>query len=215
MLTAFFVQAGSLHGIRIVRGLRCGLRLVLASVFLALVACATAPETFDPAKKEVAVPVMADDVAMEEFSQALALLKANDYEAAITKLQRVVEKEKRFAAPYVNLGMAYSRKGDYIHAEEVLNKALELQPGQVEANNELGMLYRKTGRFNEARSAYERALNEQPAYLPARRNLGILCEIYLGDLNCALEQYQHYLEVVPDDKNVNIWLTELKRRMGQ
>lgn len=192
----------------------CGLRLMLAAIVAGVLGCATGPESFDPVKQEAAT-VVVDDVINEEFAQALALLKNNDYEAAITVLQRVVEKEKRFAAPFVNLGMAYARKGDHALAEETLRKALELQPGHAVANNELGVLYRKTGRFDEAKSAYERALAEQPAYLPARRNLGILCEIYLADLGCALQQYELYLQSMPDDKNVNIWVVELKRRMGQ
>ncbi|MDQ1363043.1 MAG: hypothetical protein QG652_903, partial [Pseudomonadota bacterium] len=44
---------------------------------------------------------------------------------------------------------------------------------------------------------------------------GILCEIYLRDVDCALQQYERYLEYVPDDKTVTIWIADIKRRAGQ
>ena len=99
-------------------------------------------------------------------------------------------------------------------AEENLRKALDIDLGHPVANNELGLIYRKAGRFDDARKAYENALVVHPEYLPARKNLGILCEIYLRDLKCALDQYEQYQGYVPDDKTVNIWIADLKRRMG-
>jgi len=47
------------------------------------------------------------------------------------------------------------------------------------------------------------------------KNLGILCEIYMRDLPCALEQYEHYLELIPDDKTMNIWVSDVSRRAGK
>jgi len=76
----------------------------------------------------------------------------------------------------------------------------------------LGLLYRKTGRFNAARTVYQNALIKNPDYLPVRKNLGILCELYLHDLECALEQYQAYLEYAPDEETIARWTAELKQR---
>jgi tetratricopeptide (TPR) repeat protein len=82
------------------------------------------------------------------------------------------------------------------------------------ANNELGLLYRKEGKFNAARTAYENAIQKHPDYLPARKNLGVLCDLYLHDFNCALEQFEGYLELQPDDKTVTIWVADVKRRLA-
>lgn len=156
-----------------------------------------------------------DASVQDNFDDAITALNAGDYDLAIGLLNKVITSEQRSAAPYVNLGMAFARKGDTSHAEEYLNKALGIDPVHPMANNELGMLYRKLGRFDNARQAYEKALATHPDYLPAIKNLGILCDIYLRDTSCALRQYEQYLEYVPDDKTVTIWIADIKRRAGQ
>jgi Flp pilus assembly protein TadD len=147
------------------------------------------------------------------FSQALTHLEQQEYDQGISLLETLTAKEKRLAAPYVNLGIAYSRTGQNKQAEHNFSKALRLDAGHAVANNELGLLYRKTGRFNAARSAYQNALVQHPDYLPARKNLGILCEIYLHDLACALKQYQAYLEYAPEEQTVARWAMELQQRV--
>ena len=78
---------------------------------------------------------------------------------------------------------------------------------------ELGLVYRKTGRYKEARTLYESLLSMYPDYLPAHKNLGVLCDIYIQDLRCALDQYQAYLDGMPDDEKVKIWVADVKSRM--
>lgn len=146
------------------------------------------------------------------FTKALTHLQRQEYDEGIALLETVTAKERRLAAPYVNLGMAYSRTGNTKMAEYNFSKALRLDVGHAVANNELGLLYRRTGRFNAARTVYQNALVQHPDYLPARRNLGILCELYLRDFACALDQYQAYLEYAPDEETVARWALELKQR---
>lgn len=147
------------------------------------------------------------------FTQALTHLQQQEYDEGITLLEALTAQEKRLAAPYVNLGIAYSRTDQTRKAEHNFSRALRLDAGHAVANNELGLLYRKTGRFNAARSAYQNALVKHPDYLPARKNLGILCEIYLHDFACALKQYQAYLEYAPGEETVARWALELEQRI--
>ena len=76
-------------------------------------------------------------------------------------------------------------------------------------------MYRKTGRFSEAKNIYENIIKNYPQFLPARKNLGILCDLFMNDLDCAIEQYDIYLKIRPNDKDIKIWLTDLKRRAGK
>jgi len=158
------------------------------------------------------VIVVDSDVQML-FDQALQSLRAEQYDEAIILLDSVVEREKRLTAPYINLAMVHRRKGDEKLAEENLLKALSIDQAQPVANNELGLLYRKQGRFEDAKKVYTNALSEHPGYLPIIRNFGILCDLYMHDLQCALEQFEKYQQQVPDDKTIKIWIADIKTRI--
>jgi len=156
-----------------------------------------------------------DAEAQRDFAQATVLLQEQNYAQAITLLQKVIERSPAVSAPYINLAKAYRHVGQPEPAEKHLKKALELIPEHPVASNEYGLLLRKTGRFAEARAIYEKSLAVFPDYMPARRNLGILCDLYLNDPACALQQYKLYSEAKPADEQVKIWIADLSVRMGQ
>ena len=150
----------------------------------------------------------------EEFLQAVALMKDEQYADAIKLLKAVTGKTGKFSAPFINLGIAYARNNDLEKAEENLRKAIEISKFHPVANNELGLIYRKTGRYQEARQLYETLLGMFPDFLPVRKNLGVLCDIYIQDLQCAQTQYEEYLKGQPDDEKVKIWLADVRSRMS-
>lgn len=153
------------------------------------------------------------DVEMD-FNNAIELMQQDKNAQAIAILNTVIEREQRLPSPYVNIAIAYNRLGETKDAEENLIKALKLDIGHPVANNELGLLYRKAGKFNAARSAYENAIKQNPDYLPVKKNLGVLCDLYLHDYECALSQFEDYLEIAPDDKTMKIWVADVKQRLG-
>lgn len=147
-----------------------------------------------------------------DFQQAVVLLENNQAEQAIELLERVVADKPALTASYINLAKAYRQTGAKEKAEESLKKALELIPGHPLASHEYGLLLRAGGRFAEARAVYETALALFPDYLPIRKNLGILCDLYMNDAACALEQFQLYHQLRPDDEEVKLWISEIKLR---
>ena len=185
---------------------------LLAVITLLLVSACAQQSLKQGADITVQQQIAVDDNIKLMFTQALTHLQQQEYDEGIALLETLTAKERRLAAPYVNLGIAYSRTGETRMAEHNFNKALKLDIGHAVASNELGLLYRKTGRFNAARTVYQNALVKHPDYLPVRKNLGILCEIYLHDFACALEQYQAYLEYAPEEDTVARWALELKQR---
>ena len=189
---------------------QCIAQVIVMCLLTVISGCATQPGT-SSAKKNQNIAVSSD--IQKTFDQALELLQQEQYDTAITLLNSIVEREKRLTAPYINLAMAYRHKGDDKLAEENLLKALAIDSTQPVASNELGIIYRKQGRFADAKKVYVTALSEYPDNLPVIKNLGILCDIYMQDPQCALEQFEKYQQQVPDDKTIKVWIADLKARM--
>ncbi|NOQ87436.1 MAG: tetratricopeptide repeat protein [Gammaproteobacteria bacterium] len=201
-------------GITMIRNLR---RYLVCLLTVFLFAC-----TGGEVKRDASVALMSkkldyvdidSDVELD-FKNAASLMQEGNYAQAIPVLNTVIDREKRLPAPYVNIAIAYNEIGDTKAAEENLISALKLDIGHPVANNELGLLYRKKGKFKSARVAYENAIKDHPEYLPAIKNLGVLCDLYMHDYDCALQQFEEYLELEPGDKTVAIWVADVKRRLG-
>ena len=149
------------------------------------------------------------------FGEALVLLNQDDKQPGIEKLTYLASQAPTVSAPRINLGIAYHQAGNLDAAEEHLNQALELGAGHPVTLTELGIIHRKNGRFADSKNSYEAALVAFPGYHLARRNLAILCDLYLADTECALQQYEKYIAAVPDDDEVAIWIADVSNRMGR
>jgi tetratricopeptide (TPR) repeat protein len=147
-----------------------------------------------------------------DFEAAVQLLERGENQGGIEKLLAVTEAAPQLASAHINLGIAYRRQEDWAHAEASVERALEASPRHPVALNELGIVLRRQGRFDEARASYERALEVAPDFHYARRNLAILCDLFLGDLGCAIDNYQRYAQDFPEDETLAIWIADLRSR---
>lgn len=161
--------------------------------------------------EEVKVP----DSVRSRYNEAHRYLDNGNFRQGMVILTEVAEDAPMVTAPRIDLGVAHHKLGNLDAAEENLLLALELNSAHPVALNELGIVYRKTGRFVDARKQYEAAIAVYPGYHHARRNLAILCDLYLGDLDCALNQYEAYMATVPEDPEAEMWITDLRNRMAQ
>jgi Flp pilus assembly protein TadD len=206
--------------LRIASGQRAG---AAALALLLAAACATPGPTRPAAVKvqkqetgfEIHEKVRVAGDVRGRFDRAVRLLDEGQNERGIELLLQVAEAAPQLTTAHINLGIAYRRTGDLERAEASLQRALALNPRHPVALNEMGIVYRRTGRFQEARRSYEKVLGFFPDYHFARRNLAILCDVYLADLECALENYELYSRLVPDDATAAMWVADLRNRIGK
>jgi len=148
------------------------------------------------------------------YEQAVAVMASGDYLDAQLRFQEFLLQYPSFPGAHVNLAIIFASNGDDMGAENSITDALMIDPEHSAALNQLGMLLRPQGKFSDAEAAYTRAIKSDPDYSLAHYNLGVLNELYLQRLETALKHYERYQALGNNDKQVEKWITDLKRRIG-
>src|SRR3984885_3078016 len=152
--------------------------------------------------------------AAQQYSQALQMMKSNHLTDAELEFKQLSVAYPQFSGPQLNLGLLYLRDSRLPEAEAAFKAALQTSPANPIAGDELGIVERKLGKFAEAEAAYLHAIAAEPNYAPAHLNLGVLYDLYLAEPQKALEQFERYLEIAGENKQVSGWLIELRKRVG-
>jgi len=209
--------------------------LALASVLLA--ACTALPNPFAPSTPASARSDIkgANTAAVEAGTKPVPLAARPDLAPIAPEAQRlfddarqalasgrIAEAERGFSAlaksnpelagPYANLGLIHRQAGRSAEAVAALEKAVQLSPQRADLANQLGLAYRTAGDFAKAKASYERSIALDAAYGSAVLNLGILYDLYLWDGARALELYDRYMQLEPNDEQVKRWITDLRNR---
>jgi len=148
------------------------------------------------------------------YEQAASVMAAGDYADAELRFKEFSLQYPEYPGAYVNLAIIHVRNGNNEAAQSAVDTALALNPDYPAALNQLGMLHRKNGNFLEAEAAYMKAVTVNPDYALAHYNLGVLNELYLQRLDVALQHFESYQALVGEDKQVEKWIADLRRRIA-
>ena len=154
------------------------------------------------------------DLDQLDYEQALAALKNDAAEQALPLLTRLSLDAPDKPRLFTNLGLAYFRLQQAELAEQAFQQAIARNPDDAVAHNHLGILQRRQGRFDDALLEYQRAIEIDSKYARAYLNLGILFDLYLQDLDKALQQYRKYQDLTSkENTQVAGWIVDIERRL--
>jgi len=152
--------------------------------------------------------------ALTMFEQATSVMAAGDYLDAELRFKEFLLRYPDYPGAHVNLAIIHINNGNDAAAQASIDAALAINPSYAPALNQQGMLFRKTGNFSEAEAAYLKAVTASPDYALAHYNLGVLNELYFQRLDTALKHFEQYQSLVGEDKQVEKWIADLRRRVA-
>lgn len=171
-------------------------------------------ESIAPAAQAAPAAAPVPERAAQQYAQALQLMKAGRNTDAELEFKQLVAGYPQLAGPQLNLGLLYLRESRLPEAQTAFEAALTQSPDSAVAGNELGITERSLGKFADAEAAYRRAIAADPNYAPAHLNLGVLYDLYLGQPQKALDEFERYIGIAGENKQVDGWMVELRKRAG-
>lgn len=151
-------------------------------------------------------------------AQAVSLVQSGDVVQAEQLFLEMTQSYPNYATPWLNVALLRYKRGDSNGAGEFLAQALVRDPQLAPAWNLQGVIAREINNIDAAEKAYRDALAADASYAPAWLNLGILLEIWRGQRGAAMQAYQKYVELTPDesrDPRVAGWIADLQRRLDR
>lgn len=147
-----------------------------------------------------------------EYIYAIELLKRKEYDKALEVFLSLESKYDN-ADVYTNIAIIYLNKNQYITAKTYIEKSIVLNSENDIAQNVYGVILRNLGELDKSVQAYNKSItiNSKNAY--SYLNLAILLDIFIDSPKDALYNYEKYAEYMPEDKEVEKWIIEVKRRV--
>ncbi len=180
-----------------------------------------ATQSSAPAQAGVAAPKGESEpplspAVQQAFETARRALIAKRFDEAERGFLALTKSNPELGGPHANLAIVYRHAGKLPESVASLERAVQANPREPVLYNQLGIAYRMVGQFAKSRDGYDKAIALDPNYALPYLNLGILYDVYLGDSERAVAQYDRYLALSPggDDK-VKKWVSDIRKRNPQ
>lgn len=184
----------------------------LALLLTWLLTCIGCQMTSVPVLNDLTEPLKRPD---QSPSKVQLLLEYGQLSEAELLLREAVERSPRSIGDRTNLGILLARTGQSDEAMTELNTVLKRRPAFCPALIQKAQLELDEYQIDAAERSYRTCLEAEPMHVVALLNLGILYEIYRGDLDQALHQYELYQQAsVEPDRRVENWMVDVSRRLA-
>ncbi len=128
--------------------------------------------------------------------------------------EEAVKSDPEKAANFAKEGRKAFEEGRKGAAVQAWQKAVELDPTNAVTVNNLALVLKDQYRFTEAVRLLETGIAHSPEVAELHFNLAVIAELYLLDLETALEHYNRYRELSKaEDQEVSGWIADLERRL--
>jgi tetratricopeptide (TPR) repeat protein len=133
-------------------------------------------------------------------SEATTLINEKNWKELVVLCIKWTTEEPNNADAHGNLGLSYTKLGQYRQAVRCFHQALALNPEYSKAMYTMGIAYFNLECFNEAIEAYHQALRIKPDYCQAWNNLAITYSLS-GNKNAAMNTVEELRQLDPDQAN--------------
>jgi len=146
------------------------------------------------------------------MADAARLMLAGQEEQALGQYAQVQRAAPQHVSAWLNAALIKRKQKKLPEALALIDSALAQRPNEARTLDLKGLVLREQGKIAEAKAAYLAAVKADDNYPPAHRNLAVLADLYLDEPVLALRHMERYAALVGDNKQVNSWLGELRRR---
>lgn len=151
----------------------------------------------------------------QDYDRALAHLVSGQPESAEKTLTQLLRARPEVAELWLNLALSHYQQGDLPAAKNALQTLQQHSADIAQAHNLLGLMAVDNGEFDKAQEHYLAAIKLQPKYSNALFNMALLQDVYLQNIASAVDYYERYLQLAPEDTDTKNWAAGLKMSLGR
>lgn len=174
--------------------------------------CQSTPQ---PSKGVVASVDSLSASERQSFDEALAQLASGEPKTAEKVLTQLRSARTDVAEIWLNLALSQYQQADYDKTAATLRTMQERFEDIAEPYNLAGLVAVEQGDFKQAEKYYSQAIDLKPTYSNALFNMALLQDVYLQNIASAVEYYERYLALVPDDADTKNWAAGLKMSLNR
>lgn len=194
--------------------------LILGLLCLALAGCAgspSSPASMADAKVQKRQAVQAEPLTEEQqelMRSARQFIKNEQWGAASESLDKLESQRPEVSEIHAAIASVARHRGDQDKAMTAYRTAFDLNPHDAVAANNLALMLREEGRFREAAELLQEGLEYSPDTPDLHYNLAVISELYLLDLELALQHYRKFRTLTEQEGQlVAGWIADLERRL--